>query len=120
VLAGAGLFLAFAAWRSLRPPRVLVLAAALFGGLWTTQLYAPLVFPNLWTAFGAVASLGLFLRALRKTSPGVLVMLGVAVAFTGLMRPVDAAALCLPMAVTVIAKAGRYSSRALIALIGGL
>jgi len=120
VLAGAGLFLAFAAWRSLRPPRVLVLAAALFGGLWTTQLYAPLVFPNLWTAFGAVASLGLFLRALRKTSPGVLVMLGVAVAFTGLMRPVDAAALCLPMAVTVIAKAGHHASRALIALIGGL
>lgn len=120
VLAGVGLFLAFAAWRGLRPPRVLALAAALFAGLWTTQLYASLVFPNLWTALGAVASLGLFLRALRKTSPVVLVFLGAAVAFTGLMRPVNAAMLCLPMAVTVIAKRSQQAWWALIALCGGL
>jgi hypothetical protein len=120
ILAGAGLFLAFAAWHRLRPPRVLALAAALFGGLWTTQLYAPLVFPNLWTAFGAVASLGLFLRTLRKPSPAVLVCLTVAVAFTGLMRPIDAAVLCLPMAVTGIVKGGRQAWQAFIALCGGL
>jgi hypothetical protein len=120
VLAGVGLFLAFAAWNGLRPPRVLALAAALFGSLWTTQLYAPLVFPNLWTAFGAVASLGLFLRALRKPSPAILVFLGAAVAFTGLMRPLDAVVLCLPMAVTGIVKGGRQAWEAIIALCGGL
>ena len=120
VLAGTGLFLAFAAWRSLRPPRVLALAAALFGGLWTAQLYAPLAFPNLWVALGALASLGLFLRALRQPSRLILALLAIAMAFTGLMRPVDAVVLCLPMAIAAWVKSWHRAWPVLVALGSGL
>jgi hypothetical protein len=120
IASGVGLFLALSAWRGLRPPRVLALAAVLFGGLWTTQLYAPLVFPNLWTAFGAVASLGLFLRALRKVSWFTLILLSVAVAFIGLMRPVDAAVLCAPLVIVGLIKSWHQTWPAIAAVGCGL
>lgn len=120
ILAGVGLFLGFAAWRGLRPPRILALAALLFGGLWTVQFYAPQAFPNLWEALGAVASLGLFLQAIRKPSRLILALLAIAVAFTGLMRPVDAVVLCLPMAVVALVKTWHRTWPALVALGSGL
>ena len=99
VLAGAALFLALLAWRRLRPAWVLALAGLVFGGLWVAQAEAPLVFPNFWAAVGALATAGLFLRGVTRIgSRGVnAILLGVAVAFTTLMRPADAVFLLIPL-----------------------
>jgi hypothetical protein len=99
VLAGAALFLALLAWRQLRPAWVLALAGLVFDCLWLAQAQAPLVFPNFWVAVGALAAAGLFLRGVSNIgSPRAnAILLGVAVAFTALMRPVDAVFLFVPM-----------------------
>jgi len=99
VLAGVALFLALLAWRRLRPAWVLALAGLIFGGVGIAQAEAPLAFPNFWAAIGALAAAGLFLRGVTKTcSPRAnAVMLGVAVAFTTLMRVADAVFLFVPL-----------------------
>src|SRR5215472_5751313 len=99
LLAGLGLFLGLLAWRGLRPAWVLALAGVVFGGLWVAQAEAPLVFPNFWTAVGALAAAGLCLRGVTKVgSPRVNgILLGVTVAFTALMRPADAVFLLGPL-----------------------
>ncbi|MBM9508643.1 hypothetical protein ITX44_29640 [Streptomyces sp. KK5PA1] len=99
LLSGAGLFLALWVWRALVPVRVLALAGALFATLWVTVFYGPQVMPNLWSAYGALAAAGCFLRAARDpTDRGALSGLAAGVAVTGLMRPPDAVWLVLPLA----------------------
>jgi hypothetical protein len=99
VLAGASLFLALLAWRQLRPAWVIALAGLVFDCLWVAQLEAPLVFPNFWAAVGALAAAGLFLRGVTNIgSPRAnAILLGIAVAFTALMRPADAVFLFVPL-----------------------
>ena len=113
VLAGAALFLALLAWRRLRPAWVLALAGLVFGGLWAAQAAAPLVFPNFWAAVGALAGAGLFLRGVTKIgSPRVNTsLLGVAVAFTTLMRPADAVFLFIPLLLLALTVTAWRSSR---------
>lgn len=120
LLSGIGLYLALWAWRTLLPTRVLVLAGALFGTLWITLYYGPEVMPNLWSAYGALAAVGCFLTALRRPldrSP--LVGLVLAVTLTGLMRPPDAAALVLPLAVVALFARGGRRTGLLVALLAG-
>ena len=122
VLAGAALFLALLAWRRLRPAWVLALAGLIFGGLWVAQAEAPLVFPNFWAAVGALAGAGLFLRGVTKIgSPGVnAVLLGVAVAFTALMRPADAVFVLGPLLLFGLAVPAWRSWPVLLAVPAGL
>lgn len=56
------MFLAFLAWRRLRPTWMLALAGVILGGLWVAQYYGPQAMPDLWVAFSALAAVGLLLR----------------------------------------------------------
>lgn len=122
VLAGAALFLALLAWRRLRPAWVLALAGLVFGGLWAAQAEAPLVFPNFWAAVGALAGAGLFLRGVTKIgSPRVNTsLLGVAVAFTTLMRPADAVFLFIPLLLLALTVTAWRSWPVLLVVTAGL
>ena len=122
VLAGAALFLALLAWRRLRPAWVLALAGLVFGGLWVAQGEASLVFPNFWTAVGALAAAGLFLRGVTKIgSPRVnAILLGAAVAFTALMRPADAAFLFVPLLLLGLTVTAWRSWPVIVAITAGL
>jgi hypothetical protein len=104
LLSSAGLFVALRVWRPLVPVRVLALAGALFATLWITLFYGPQVMPNLWSAYGALAAVGCFLRAARdRKDRAALIGLAAGVAAVGLMRPPDAAWLVLPLAVAALA-----------------
>jgi len=122
VLAGAALFLALLAWRRLRPAWLLALAGVVFGGLWAAQAEAPLVFPNFWTAVGALTAAGLFLRGVTKIrSPRAnAILLGVAVTFTTLMRPADAVFLFVPLLLFGLTVTAWRSWRVLLAITAGL
>ncbi|SCK06900.1 hypothetical protein [Streptomyces sp. WMMB 322] len=105
LLSGAGLSASLWVWRDLLPARVLATAGALFASLWITLYYGPSVMPNLWSAFGALAATGFFVRLARGAGDrraGAGLVLSVAV--VALMRPPDglwlglalgAAALCV-------------------------
>ncbi len=103
VLSGAGLFAALWAWRTVLPARVLALGGGLFASLWITLYYGPEVMPNLWSALGALAAVGCFLRAARAAAHGgrayrrALFGLWAAGAVVALMRPPDAAWLALAL-----------------------
>ena len=122
VLAGAALFLALLAWRRLRPAWVLALAGLVFGGLWVAQEEAPLVLPNFWTAIGALAAAGLFLRGVTKIGSPRLnaILLSVAVAFTTLMRPADAVFLFVPLLLLGLTVTAWRSWPVLLAVTAGL
>jgi hypothetical protein len=103
LLSSAGLFVALRVWRPLLPVRVLALAGALFATLWITLFYGPQVMPNLYSAYGALAAVGCFLRAARdRKDRAALVGLAAGIAVVGLMRPPDAAWLVLPLAVVAL------------------
>lgn len=104
VLGGVGLFLALLAWRGIKPAWILALAGAIFGGLAIVQSQAAQLFPNFWIAIGGLAAVGLFVRCLLREvpSPGILIALAAATAFTALMRPVDALVICLPPLATAV------------------
>ncbi|KUL37885.1 hypothetical protein ADL22_19800 [Streptomyces sp. NRRL F-4489] len=104
VLSGAGLCGALWIWRRLLPVRVLVLGGALFATLWITLYYGPQAMPNLWSAYGALAATGCFLRAVRdRADRRALAGLPLAVAVAALMRPPDAVWLVLPLALAALA-----------------
>jgi len=101
---------------------VLALAGLVFGGLFVAQVEAPLVFPNFWAAVGALAAAGLFLRGVTKLgSPRAnAVLLGVAVAFTALMRPADAVFLFAPLLLFGLTVTAWRSWPVLLAVTAGL
>jgi len=70
IASGAALFGSLLAWRRLRPAWMLALAGLAFGGLWVTQYYGPQAMPDEWLAFAALASVGLFLRAVGLPADG--------------------------------------------------
>ncbi|MYS22743.1 hypothetical protein GA0115240_14446 [Streptomyces sp. DvalAA-14] len=103
VLSATALYLALRVWRTLVPAPVLALAGGLFATLWITVFYGPQVMPNLWSAYGALAAAGCFLRAARDPADRPARLgLGVAVALTGLMRPLDAVWLVIPLALVAL------------------
>lgn len=122
VLAGCGLFLALWVWRRLLPAPVLGVAGGLFAGLWVTLFYASQAMPNLWVAYGVLAAVGCFVRAVRdpadRWAPAGM---AAAVAFAALMRPSDAVWLALPLAVAaVVTRARRPWLPTVVALGAGL
>ncbi|WP_329124543.1 hypothetical protein [Streptomyces sp. NBC_01353] len=121
VLAGCGLFLALWVWRRLLPAPVLGFAGGLFAGLWVTMFYASQAMPNLWVAYGALAAVGCFLRAVRdpndRWAPAGM---AAGVAFAALMRPTDAVWLTVPLAVAALAMRPRRWWLLMVALGAGL
>ncbi|MEW2418453.1 hypothetical protein AB0953_32900 [Streptomyces sp. NPDC046866] len=120
VLAAGGLLLSLWVWRGLLPTRVLALAGGLFAGLWTALFYGPQAMPNLWVAFGALFTVGCFLRAARPHRDR-LAPAGVAagVAFAALMRPGDALWLALPLLCAALAvPAGRRTALVVAPVVG--
>jgi hypothetical protein len=119
-LSGLGLTLALWAWRPLRPTWVLGLAGVAFGGLWVAQYYGPQAMPDVWSALGCLAAVGLFLRvALGRGGRWSLAGLGACVAFVTLVRPGDAVYLAAPLIVAVLAvRAWRRWSLAAVVLAG--
>jgi hypothetical protein len=104
LLSGVALFVSLQTWRTLIPARVLALAGGLFAGLWITLFYGPQVMPNLWSAFGALAAVGCFLRAAQdRTDRAALAGMAAGVAVVGLMRPPDAFWLVLSLAAAALA-----------------
>ncbi|MFE5482259.1 hypothetical protein [Streptomyces sp. NPDC056527] len=117
VLAGGGLFLALWVWRRLLPAPVLGGAGGLFAGLWVTLLYASQAMPNLWVAYGALAAVGCFLRAVRDPNDcWAPTGMAAGVAFAALMRPTDAVWLALPLAIAAVAM--RTRRRLLVVALG--
>lgn len=108
-LSAIGLVVAFWPWLRIVPRRVVALAAALFASLWVVQFYGNAVMPNLYVAYGSVAAVGTFLRAMapRNGGRGVLALLAASVAFVTLVRPPDAAYLCLALVAFLLAARGR-------------
>jgi hypothetical protein len=97
------LYVTLRVWRNLVPAPVLAVAGGLFATLWITLSYGPQVMPNLWSAYGALAAVGCFLRATRDRSDrAALIGLCLAVTLTGLMRPPDAVWLVAPLAVIAL------------------
>jgi len=119
LLSGAGLFASLWVWRGLLPARVLATAGGLFATLWITLFYGPLVMPNLWSAYGALAAVGCFVRAARdrtdRRAPAGLLGSVVVVA---LMRPPDALWLVLALA-TVSLAVRRWRRPVLLLLLAG-
>lgn len=118
LLSGLGLLAALWVWRTLVPPRVLATAGGLFATLWITMFYGPQVMPNLWSAYGALAAVGCFVRAARdRGDRWALAGVVTGVAVTGLMRPPDAVWLVVPPAAAAL-WVRRWRRPALFAVLG--
>ncbi|MET8679813.1 hypothetical protein ABZW18_20090 [Streptomyces sp. NPDC004647] len=120
VLSGCGLLLSLWVWRRLLPVVVVLLAGALFGGLWITLFYGPQAMPNLWVAYAALLATGCFLRAVRDPADRrALTGLFCAVVFAALMRPADALWLAAPLAVAALCVRAWRRPAVLLALAAG-
>lgn len=88
-LSSIGLVGAFWPWRRVLRPAVAPLAALLFATTWFTLLFGVQVMPNLYVALGAVATTGLFLRAVQTGDRARTVAAGAAAGLVALVRPTD-------------------------------
>ncbi|MFH8795714.1 hypothetical protein [Streptomyces sp. NPDC017941] len=102
-LATAALYLGFAPWRRALPrfPEAAGVAAALYGSLWITLFYAGAAMPNHYTAMGAAAAVGLFLRPV-PSRPRTYAGIAAGLALAALMRPNDGVAVALPLLVAAV------------------
>ncbi|MFD3522871.1 hypothetical protein [Streptomyces sp. NPDC058653] len=97
-LAGGALYLGFRPWAGvLRRPEAAAVAAGLYGSLWFALFYANSAMPNHYTAMGAVAATGCFLRP--RPGRGAYAGIAAGTAVVTLIRPNDGAAVALPLLV---------------------
>ncbi|MEU4997513.1 hypothetical protein [Streptomyces sp. NPDC021622] len=121
VLATGALYLGFRPWirvLAVRPAAVGV-AAGLYGTLWFALFYAGAAMPNHYTAMGAVAAVGLFLRT--APTPLTYAGIGAGLAVATLMRPNDGAAVAAPL--LLVALLGLIAPRSwarVLAVLGGV
>lgn len=100
-LAGGALYLGFRPWLGvLRRPVAVAVAAGLYGSLWFALFYANSAMPNHYTAMGAAAATGCFLR--RDPGRGAYAGIVAGLAVVTLMRPNDGAAVALPLVVAAL------------------
>ncbi|MET4926977.1 hypothetical protein P3L51_32265 [Streptomyces sp. PSRA5] len=95
-LAGGALWLGYRPWLGvLRRPAGVWVAAGLYGSLWFALFYANSAMPNHYTAMGAAAATGCFLR--RRPGRGAYAGIVAGLAVVTLMRPNDGAAVAFPL-----------------------
>ena len=117
VLAGIGLYLGMLPWLRLRKGAVVPLAAALWSGLWLGTYYAFEAMPNPYVAYGALATSGWVLLAVRAPDRRRYVWYAAAaVAFTALIRPSDCAFLLLAVGASIVVVRGLALRRRLAVL----
>ncbi|MFD3918034.1 hypothetical protein [Streptomyces sp. NPDC058595] len=118
-LAGGALFLGFRPWLGvLRRPAGAGVAAGLYGSLWFALFYANSAMPNHYTAMGAAAATGCFLR--RDAGRGACAGIVAGLAAVTLTRPNDGAAVALPLlAAALVVPAWRGRGR-LVAVVAGV
>jgi hypothetical protein len=86
-------------------------AAGLLASTWLTLFYGSEVMPNLYSALFAVAAVGLEMQYVHAPRRAVIIGMAALVAATGLIRPLDAVALCIAVvAVGVMTRSGRVRS----------
>lgn len=126
VASGVALFCSLLAWRRLRPAWMLALAGVAFGSLWVTQYYGPQAMPDEWLAFAALASAGLFLRAVGLPAGASgptrsrLAALAAVIAAAALIRPGDAVFLVIVLVVAALAVRAWRRWSVIAAIVAGL
>ncbi|MBG0827863.1 hypothetical protein HS041_08805 [Planomonospora sp. ID67723] len=117
------LFGAFRIWLSVRRGYAAPVAAAVFGGCWVTVFYGNEIMPNLYTALGSVALVGLVLRVVTADGRAgriPLVMITLVAAVLPMFRLSDAlvvsASLAGATAVLLFSRRRRPAFAALVAL----
>jgi hypothetical protein len=117
-LTTVGLALAYRTWsRTVDFP--VALAASAFGGSWLAIFYALQIYPNMPSAVVALAAAGTFASWYMRRRTLKLVALAALLALHGLIRPVDATAMVLALALsTLLLKTGRRT--VLVVLVVGL
>lgn len=138
VASGVALFCSLLAWRRLRPTWMLALAGVAFGSLWVTQYYGPQAMPDEWLAFAALASAGLFLRAVGLPGDAAagragdaaagasgptrsrLAALAAVIAAAALIRPGDAVFLVVVLVVAALAVRAWRRWSVIAAIVAGL
>ena len=103
VLSSAGLVAAFWPWRRVLHPAVAPLAALLLATCWYTLSFGFQVMPNLYVGLGAVATTGLYLRAVQTGRRVHLLGTGAAAGFVALVRPTDNALVLVGIAACALA-----------------
>lgn len=116
---GAALFAAFFTWRRLLGAE-LPIAALLFASTWLALLYGSEIYPNLWSAFGSVAAVGMIANFFREPSRWRLAAIVISLAIVGIVRPVDAAVIGGVAGFLVLAYRPEGWKRAASAVAGGL
>ncbi|MFL6240848.1 MAG: hypothetical protein ACJ735_15305 [Actinomycetes bacterium] len=98
VLTSVCLVLAFWPWLKVLRSYAVPLAALLFSTCWVAVYYGNDVQPNLYVAFGAVAAVGLFVRATtNRSSVWLLAALAFVVFVVALVRPSDGLLVAAPL-----------------------
>lgn len=119
VLAGGALYLGFRPWLGvLRRPAGVWVAAGLYGSLWFALFYANSAMPNHYTAMGAAAATGCFLR--RDPGRGAYAGIVAGLAVVTLMRPNDGAAVALPLLVAALLVPAWRGRGRLVAVVAGV
>jgi hypothetical protein len=130
IASGVALFCSLLAWRRLRPAWLLAMAGLAFGSLWVTQYYGPQAMPDEWLAFAALASVGLFLRAVGLPADGAggtprhpnvwLAALAAVIAAAALIRPGDAVFLVVVLIAAALAVRAWRRWPVIVAIVAGL
>lgn len=121
VLSGLALFGSYALWLRVRRTLAVPLAAGLFAAFWTALYYGPMVMPNLWVAFGAVAATALTVLAWRRPfRPLPAVGLALVIAAVALIRPSDSFLLVAALGLAVCFRLFRSGGKALLVPLAAL
>ena len=96
-LSSAGLLAAFWPWLRVLRPTVAPAAALFFSTIWFTAVFGSLVMPNLYVGLGAVAVLGLFVRAVHDPVWWRVALTAAVAAFVALVRPTDSVLVIAPL-----------------------
>lgn len=97
LLASVGLVAAFWPWLRVMHPAVGPVAALVFSTTWFTVFFGSLVMPNLYVGLGAVAAVGLFLRAVQAPTWWRTALVGTGAGFIALVRPTDSVLVLAPL-----------------------
>ncbi|HEY7146747.1 MAG TPA: hypothetical protein VH637_21095 [Streptosporangiaceae bacterium] len=121
LLSGIGLLLAMLCWRGVRRDWVIATAGLILSSLGIAELSGVQAMPDWWVALGAIAVIGLFLRAVSgQLRPALaLPLLGFATFFLFLQRMQDAVFLIAPLMLAIVLVPAWRNIKVLTAIFAG-